>query len=159
MAAVELVQHPAARPPHLYPSGYRPTCAENWFSAATSTWFGRSSLDWKNILLRRKPKSPLQLAPSRPGRGALAIVTNVGAGCGGRGSVGRVVVFAGRASVREPTQRADDWRWSVRQSRVVLAPVAGVKPAEEKSTQPGFGNPSIRRRRRQEEFVSGESSV
>ena len=26
-------------------------------------------------------------------RGALAIVTNVGAGCGGRGSVGRVVVF------------------------------------------------------------------
>jgi hypothetical protein len=31
-----------------------------------------------------------------PPRGALAIVTNVGAGCGGRGSVGRVVVFAGR---------------------------------------------------------------
>ena len=31
----------------------------------------------------------------------MAIVTNVGAGCGGRGSVGRVVVFAGRALVRE----------------------------------------------------------
>ena len=44
----------------------------------------------KNILLRARPKSPLQLRPSRPGRGALAIVTNVGAGCGGRGSVGRV---------------------------------------------------------------------
>src|SRR5260370_41168760 len=27
--------------------------------------------------------------PSRPERGALAIVTNVGAGCGGRGSVAR----------------------------------------------------------------------
>jgi hypothetical protein len=27
--------------------------------------------------------------PSRPERGALAIVTNVGMGCGGRGSVGR----------------------------------------------------------------------
>jgi len=40
----------------------------------------------------------------------LAIVTNVGAGCGGRGSVGRVVVFAGRALVRERTQRADDRR-------------------------------------------------
>ena len=33
-----------------------------------------------------------------------------GAGCGGRGSVGRAVVFAGRASVRERTQRADDRR-------------------------------------------------
>jgi hypothetical protein len=84
----------------------------------------------KNILLRGRPKSPLQLAPSRPGRGALAIVTNVGAGCGGRGSVGRVVVFAGRALVRERTQRADDRRGCVRQSRVVLAPVAGVKLAE-----------------------------
>jgi len=67
----------------------------------------------------------------------LAIVTNVGAGCGGRGSVGRVVVFAGRALVRERTQRADDWRWSVRQSRVVLAPVAGVKLAEAVRIQPG----------------------
>ena len=65
-----------------------------------------------------------------PVRGALAIVTNVGAGCGGRGSVGRVVVFAGRALVRERTQRADDWRGCVRQSRVVLAPVAGAKFAE-----------------------------
>jgi len=34
----------------------------------------------------------------------LAIVTNVGTGCGGRGSVGRVVVFAGRTSVRERTR-------------------------------------------------------
>jgi len=33
----------------------------------------------------------------------LAIVVNVGTGCGGRGSVGRVVVFAGRALVRERT--------------------------------------------------------
>ena len=69
-----------------------------------------SSPSEENIPLRRHPKSPLQLAPSRPGRGALAIVTNVGAGRGGRGSVGRVVVFAGRPSVRERTQRADDRR-------------------------------------------------
>jgi hypothetical protein len=48
---------------------------------------------------------------------------------------------------------------SGRQSRVVLAPVAGVKPAEVLRTQPGFEKPSIRRRRRQEEFVSGESTV
>ncbi|MEH2508155.1 hypothetical protein V1290_006966 [Bradyrhizobium sp. AZCC 1578] len=42
--------------------------------------------------------------PSRR-RGALAIVTNVGTGCGGRGSVGRVDVVAGRLC-RERTQRA-----------------------------------------------------
>ena len=72
------------------------------------------------------PQITLHLAPSRPGRGALAIVTNVGAGRGGRGSVGRVVVVAGRALLRERTQRADDRR----QCRVVLAPVAGVKLTE-----------------------------
>ena len=33
---------------------------------------------------------------SCPERGALAIVTNVGMGCGGRGSVGRVIAIAGR---------------------------------------------------------------
>ncbi|MEH2501791.1 aconitase B [Bradyrhizobium sp. AZCC 1578] len=38
--------------------------------------------------------------PSRR-RGALAIVTNVGTGCGGRGSVGRVDVIAGQLSVSE----------------------------------------------------------
>jgi hypothetical protein len=56
------------------------------------------------------PQISDKTTPSRPGRGALAIVTNVGAGCGGRGSVGRVVVFSGRALVRERTQRADDRR-------------------------------------------------
>jgi len=35
----------------------------------------------------------------------------------------------------------------VRQNRVVLAPVAGVKLTEAKSTQPGFDEPSIRQRR------------
>jgi hypothetical protein len=39
--------------------------------------------------LNASPKSNLQLPPSCPARGALAIVTNVGTGCGGRGSVGR----------------------------------------------------------------------
>src|SRR5436189_3030461 len=38
----------------------------------------------KNIPLRVCPKSNLQFPPSRPTRGALAIVTNVGAGCDGR---------------------------------------------------------------------------
>jgi hypothetical protein len=72
--------------------------------------------------------------PAIPSRleGRWPSITNVGAGCGGRGSVGRVVVVAGRALACERKQRADDWRGCVRQSRVVLAPVAGVKPAEER---------------------------
>jgi hypothetical protein len=37
--------------------------------------------------------------PSRPGRGALAIVTNVGAGCGGRGSARAQGVIAGRVLI------------------------------------------------------------
>jgi hypothetical protein len=110
------------------------------------------------ILLDATPKSPLQLPPSRPERGALAIVTNVGAGCGGRGSVGRVVVLAGRALVREQTQRADDWRGCVRQKRVVPASVADVKLAEtrrpdraqDKSQSAGDGD--------KKEFVAEESA-
>ena len=79
-------------------------------------------------------------------------------GCGGRGSVGRAIVVAGRLSVSD-RKRADDRcccriRLSfvevhcprsllaktvrVRQNRVVLAPVAGVKLAEAKSTRPGL---------------------
>ena len=71
-------------------------------------------------------------------------------GCGGRGSVGRAGMFAGRVSVSD-RQRVDERRLNasaktsagrrwlvewvgegscVRQNRVVLAPVAGVKSAE-----------------------------
>jgi hypothetical protein len=46
--------------------------------------------------------------PSRSSRGALAIVTNVGAGCGGRGSVGRADAVAGRFSVSDPGARTND---------------------------------------------------
>jgi hypothetical protein len=45
----------------------------------------------KNISVFAYPKSLLELLSSRPTRGALAIVTNVGMGCGGRGSVGRAM--------------------------------------------------------------------
>ena len=45
--------------------------------------------------------------PSRPGRGALAIVTNVGAGSGGRGSAGAQGLIAGRiSSIRERSDGA-----------------------------------------------------
>ena len=43
----------------------------------------------KNIPLRADPNHPYNSGHPVPGRGALAIVTNVGAGCGGRGSVRR----------------------------------------------------------------------
>jgi hypothetical protein len=78
---------------------------------------------------------------------------------------GRVVVFAGRALVRERTQRADDRRGCVRQNCVVLAPVAGVKSAEAKSTQPSLIslNPSAtvtrRIRRRGEHGISRKAIV
>ena len=42
---------------------------------------------------------------SCPERGALAIVTNVGMGCGGRGSVGRVIAIAGRFYVSDRAAR------------------------------------------------------
>ena len=116
-----------------------------------------------------------------PKRGALAIVTNVGMGCGGRGSVGRVIAVAGRFYVSDRAARGrtalqrlrqDFGRLHagglgigggccVRQSRVVLAPVAGVKLAEVVRTLPGFrstANPSAtvtrRIRRRGEHGIS-----
>jgi hypothetical protein len=52
----------------------------------------------------------------------------------------------------------DERRCCVRQKRVVLAPVAGVKLAEVFASPTGFAKPSIRQRWRQEEFVSRESA-
>jgi hypothetical protein len=113
------------------------------------------------------PQISLITPPSRSSRGALAIVTNVGTGCGGRGSVGRAIVVAGRFSVSDRGARTNDVA-SVftnasavvhmpprplaktgrgRQNRVVLAPVAGAKSAEVLRAQPGLATPLIRRRR------------
>jgi len=57
-----------------------------------------------------------------------------------------------RACPAEALAKAD----RVRQSRVVLAPVAGVKFAKGEGAQPGRPSPSIRWRRWQDEFVAGE---
>ena len=99
-----------------------------------------------------------------PRRGALAIVTNVGTGCGGRGSVGR---NCGRraVSVSDHASAQDERCGCVRQSRVVLAPVAGVKLAEVFRTRPGFRstvNPSAtvtRRIRRRGEHVISRKAI
>jgi hypothetical protein len=94
----------------------------------------------------------------RPERGAYRDRHGRGMECGGRGSAGRASLMAGRVS-RERSTRAGrtalltfatastDWhiagrnlwrRRCVRQNRVVLAPVAGVKLAEARSAQPGL---------------------
>jgi len=57
------------------------------------------------------------------------IVTNVGMGCGGRGSVERETESQGGFPVSDRVH-ADERRRRVGQNRVVLAPVAGVKSAE-----------------------------
>ena len=69
----------------------------------------------KNIPLSPSGKSSLQIRASRPERGALAIVANVGAGRGGRKSVGRANVAAGRAfGLVSGSQRADERRFRLR---------------------------------------------
>ena len=78
-------------------------------------------------------------------RGAIARRHERGAGCGGRESVRRAMAIAGRDEPRERSASVrDDRRFSGRQSRVVLAPVAGVKFAEAKSARSGADNTLIR---------------
>ena len=60
----------------------------------------------KNILLRHLVETDLLIPPSRPTRGALAIVTNVGMGCGGRGSVLRAKRLQGGFYESVSDQRA-----------------------------------------------------
>jgi hypothetical protein len=101
-----------------------------------------------------------------PQKGRIAIVTNVGMGCGGRGSVVAPGELRGRRSIeRRPVsispargrtmllpsspvlRRSCTCRRSLlvkmgrgRQNRVVLAPVAGAKSAEVLQAQPGSCN-------------------
>ena len=49
----------------------------------------------KNILVPTHPKSNLQLSHPTPPEGRIAIVTDVGEGCGGRGSVLRAMGLQG----------------------------------------------------------------
>ena len=134
-------------------------CAQTLISSTKSIRFHRSSPLTQKYSASRLPQISGIIPPSHPlHEGRIAIVTDVGVGCGGRGSVGRAIVVAGRLSVSD-RKRADDRcccriRLSfvevhcprsllaktvrVRQNRVVLAPVAGVKLAEAASTQPSL---------------------
>jgi hypothetical protein len=123
----------------------------------------RQISDLQKFLLTPAPNHIYIPSPSRPTMRGVGHRHERGAGCGGRGSVGRVWWSQGGLIVRERTRRADDRRSGfakasadgqcpakpltrrsppsdegglakpggcVRQNRVVLAPVAGVKPAE-----------------------------
>ncbi len=98
---------------------------------------GRPVLPLKNISLPSSGKSTLSARPVSPHQeGRIASRHGRGVGCGGRGSVGHAM-----------NSRADERRRCVRRSRVVLASVADVKPAEVHEPNRVFAEPSIRRRR------------
>ncbi len=100
----------------------------------------------------------LRAVPPRQ-EGRIAVVTNARRDAVDARASARKVV-AGRDQTRErlTARKMNDAR-CVRQNRVVLAPVAGVKLAEVLRGPTGFPIPSIRRRWRQEEFVSRESTA
>ena len=132
-------------------------CAKKLISCAKSTRFARSSPSHKNNFLLATPKSPLKIPPSHPSRGADRDRHGRGVGCGGRGSVRRVKMFAGRLFVSghgaqdvgaeaygKTVWSWHPWlmsscRWRTRSNRV--------------------DQPSSRQGWRQKEFVSRESSA
>jgi hypothetical protein len=91
----------------------------------------------KIFRFRRRANQRYQLAPSHPGyEGRIASRHERGVGCGGRRSVGCAM-----------NSRADERRRCVRRSRVVLASVADVKPAEVCEPNRVLAEPLICRRR------------
>jgi len=127
---------------HIFARGYKLICP-TW----QATYFALVA----DIPLNPSGKSKVNSRHPVPHRGASTVVTNVGTGCGGRGSVGRARYSQG-GSPRERSSRADERRLNAlarnfgrqhmspvgaprkgscgRQNRVVLAPVAGVKLVE-----------------------------
>jgi hypothetical protein len=72
------------------------------------TWQGTYFAAGADFPLNPSGKSKVKSPPSCPARGALAIVTNVGAGCGGRGSVGRERCSQGGSSVSGHSAQTTD---------------------------------------------------
>ena len=93
----------------------------------------------KNISVPTYPKSHLELSHPTPQEGRIAIVTDAGCGCGGRGSVLRATGLQGRVErLVSDQQRADERCCSVRRSRVVLTPRRWRQVRGVKSAQPGL---------------------
>jgi hypothetical protein len=109
---------------------------------------GKSLLIFRNRVKPRNQKysasrqpqiTPTTPAIPRPQEGRIAIVTDVGCGERWPQSAGRATRFSqGGLMACERRPRADERRCCGRQSRVVLAPVAGVKPAEVLRDPTGF---------------------
>jgi hypothetical protein len=93
-----------------------------------------------------------------PLRGALAIVTNVGTGCGGRGSVACAIRSQGGSfrerSAAHKTNNAEAYGKTVWSWHPLL-----VSSWRRRVGPTGLGQVLIRWRRRQDEFVSGESKA
>ena len=91
----------------------------------------------------------------------MAIVTNVGMGCGGRGSVVRAMGLQG--GLRPVSGHRTCRRAMLKRTVKSCGPDAsavGVKSAEGKSARPGADAPAIRRRRRQQSpILRGEREV
>ena len=144
---------------HLLPQGEKEEEASPRYKLSCPTAQMFSCSRAKIFRLTRRANQNYNLRHPVPPEGRIAIVTDVGCGMRWpRQCPAREVCLQG-GSFRERTQRARRRRCCGRQNRVVLAPVAGVKPPEAGEAQPGFARPSIRRRRRQDEFVSGESAI
>ena len=116
-------------------------CAKARISPAISTRFGSSSLAGKNIPLLISPKSaPSSRHPASSKRGVRVVTIRGVRGAvdamalRARGIAGRPQALSWAVSDRSAQ---DERRCCVRQKRVVLAPVAGVKLAEAVRTQPG----------------------
>jgi len=128
------------------------------FSAIISIRFALSSFGWKNIPLSSSGKSSLQARAILSRRGALAIVTNVGTGCGGRGSVERERNCRAGFPVSDLRMRR---RTRLKRTAKPCGP--GTRcwcQADGGSNSPtGRCEPLIRERRWQDEFVAGESTV
>jgi hypothetical protein len=93
---------------------------------------GRSShFFWfsENMFVPARRKSPAYLSHP-PHRGAYRDRHGRGVGCGGREGVRRAVQSQGEMNLVSDVWHADEQRLSVRQNRVVLTPVAGVKSAK-----------------------------
>ncbi len=93
--------------------------------------------------------------------GRIMIVTNVGAGCGGRGSVLRAMGSQGGFFESVSDQRAGGREMLLRTAKSCGpdAPTLASSFADGKSAQPGADKPDIRWRRWQKSPVTGESTT
>src|SRR3984893_15908612 len=100
------------------------------------------------ILIYRSPQSGVQLRPSRSDKRGGRASSRTRDGMWWTRERRRAMAVAGRVEPRERfTGVQDERRFSVRQNRVVLTPVAGAKSAVATQTRPGLSGRKIRRRR------------